>query len=44
MDEITSDYNFVSEEVIQAEINQELSTVGDMLRYLTTAISKSCVY
>ena len=44
MDEITSDYNFVSEEVIQAEINQELSTVGDMLRYLTTAISKSGVY
>jgi ribosomal protein L3 glutamine methyltransferase len=44
MEEITSDYNFVSEDVIQAEINQELSTVGDMLRYLTTAISKSGVY
>ncbi len=41
---VPDDYGFVSEEVMQSEIMQEMSTVGDMLRYLTTAIAKSGVF
>ncbi|MBQ8707416.1 MAG: 50S ribosomal protein L3 N(5)-glutamine methyltransferase [Succinivibrionaceae bacterium] len=44
MDNITSDYNFVSAEVIQTEIFQELSTVADLQRYLASAICQSGVY
>lgn len=44
MDSFVTDYNFVSEEVIQAEITEEMSTLGDLLRYLTTAIAKSGVF
>ncbi len=44
MDTLTSDYNFISEEDFTREITEEISTVGDLFRYFTTAIDQSGVY
>ncbi|MGN1357583.1 MAG: 50S ribosomal protein L3 N(5)-glutamine methyltransferase [Succinivibrionaceae bacterium] len=41
MDNVLSNYNFISEEDFSQELENELFTIGDVLRYFITAIEKS---